>query len=127
MKKLVLLATILFMPLVVNATYSHDSYYGKHSQGNKNYSHKKHKQNKHYGNPLVGHKMPKGCKWVWVNGKKETKCGKKNHKMKLAKFCAKYPNSHKCKGKPPVTSVSEPTPLILLALGLFAVFLARRK
>ncbi len=150
MKKLVLLAAILFMPLVANATYSNNnghsySYYGnyyknyshhnkknngsKHNNYYSKYKHNKKHHNGSYGNPLVGHKMPKGCKWVWVNGKKETKCGK-NHKVKLAKFCAKYPHSKKCKGtkpKPPVTSVSEPAPIALLALGLIAAFFARRK
>jgi len=131
MKKLVLLVAFLFMPLIANATYGNNN---GHSY--KNYSHySKYKHNKKhhngaYGNPLVGHKMPKGCKWVWKNGKKETKCGK-NHKIKLAKFCAKYPHSKKCKKgnkpKPPVTSVSEPTPLALLALGLIAAGFARRK
>ena len=134
MRKLIILFALICMPLLANATYNQKNY--------SKYSHSQKHKNGAYGNPLVGTKMPKGCKWVWVNGKKQTRCGHNKHKIKLAKFCKKhpnhhkcnkakkfcdkYPNHHKCKDKP-TTGVSEPTPLALLLLSLFAAYFARRK
>lgn len=146
MRKVVLLLLIALMPVMANATYSNHHYNhskhsynkyknqyssSKHQKKSKHYSYNKYKHNnKHHngswGNPLVGHKMPKGCKWVWVNGKKETRCGKKDHKMDLAKFCAKRPQHRKCKDKP-VTNVSEPAPIALLVLALGVALFARRR